>query len=51
LQKSFSVIPEVVIGNPIFLKNKNKWIPAFAGMTVNIVSSGLFKPLRCEYFL
>jgi len=33
LQKSLSVIPEVFIGNPVCFKNKDFWIPAFAGMT------------------
>ena len=33
LQKSLFVIPEVFIGNPVFFKTKDFWIPAFAGMT------------------
>ena len=43
LAKFFAVISEVVIGNPFFLKNKEKWIPAFAAMTVNIRISGLLQ--------
>jgi len=33
LQKSRFVIPDVVIGNPVFFENNTFWIPAFAGMT------------------
>ncbi len=33
LQKSVFVIPEVFIGNPVFFRIKDFWIPAFAGMT------------------
>jgi hypothetical protein len=39
LQKSLFVIPEVFIGNPVFFKTKDFWIPAFAGMTAKAISS------------
>jgi hypothetical protein len=39
LKKSLFVIPEVFIGNPVFFRTKNFWIPAFAGMTAKAMSS------------
>ena len=43
LQKSLFVIPEVFIGNPVFFKTKDFWIPAFAGMTAKAISSILLQ--------
>jgi hypothetical protein len=43
LQKSFFVIPEVFIGNPVFIKIKNFWIPALAGMTTIAIPSILLQ--------
>ena len=43
LQKSCFVIPEVVIGNPVSLKNKDFWIPVFTGMTAQVVLQGLLQ--------
>ncbi len=43
LQKSCFVIPEVVIGNPVPLKNKDFWIPFFTGMTAQVVLQGLLQ--------
>jgi hypothetical protein len=43
LQKSCFVIPEVFIGNPVFFKTKEFWIPAFAGMTAKAISSILLQ--------
>ncbi|MBI5194876.1 MAG: phosphate ABC transporter substrate-binding protein [Nitrospirae bacterium] len=43
LQKSLFVIPEVFIGNPVFFKIKDFWIPAFAGMTAKRIPSILLQ--------
>ena len=43
LQKSCFVIPEVVIGNPVPLKNKDFWIPVFTGMTAQVILQGLLQ--------
>ncbi len=43
LQKSVFVIPEVFIGNPVFFKIKDFWIPAFAGMTTIAILSILLQ--------
>ena len=43
MQKSLFVIPEVFIGNPVFFKIKDFWIPAFAGMTTMAILSILLQ--------
>ncbi len=43
LQKSLFVIPEVFIGNPVSFKNKDFWIPAYAGMTVKVIFQRLMQ--------
>jgi hypothetical protein len=49
LQKSLFVIPEVFIGNPVFFKIKDFWIPAFAGMTTIAILSILLQEARNHY--
>jgi hypothetical protein len=46
LQKSLFVIPEVFIGNPVFFKIKDFWIPAFAGMTTIAILSILLQEAK-----
>ena len=43
MQKSSFVIPEVFIGNPVFYKIKDFWIPAFAGMKTIVIPSLLLQ--------
>ncbi len=43
LQKSCFVIPELVIGNPVSLKNKDFWIPVSTGMTAQVFLQGLLQ--------
>jgi hypothetical protein len=33
----------VLIGNPVFLKNKEFWIPAYTGMTANVIGERLLQ--------
>jgi len=47
LHKYLSVIPEVVIGNPLSLKNKKPWIPGFAGMTLGPEYYRLLQEAQC----
>jgi len=37
------VIPEIFIGNPVFFKNKEFWIPAYAGMTAKVICQRLLQ--------
>ena len=41
--EALAVISEVVIGNPVSLKNKDFWIPVFMGMTAPVVLQGLLQ--------
>ncbi|RJQ15018.1 MAG: hypothetical protein C4560_11260 [Nitrospiraceae bacterium] len=49
MQKYLFVIPEVVIGNPVSLKNKAFWIPVFTGMTTQVILQGLLQEPRIVF--
>ncbi len=45
LQKSCFVIPEAVIGNPVFLKKQKFLDTRFQGMTAQVIMQGLLQEL------